>query len=143
MAVRNDLKSAQPGRNSHLIANTFFVSDPFAYISCGFNPLASGFDSAGAISAHNSIEFRDFRPDVPDVILSMQKRALIRRIGLFLCRGWTRHIAKRWRSSVSSGPSLSSSMLISSLPLASLVIAILPPDSLYRGLYRGINISGA
>jgi hypothetical protein len=95
MAVRNDLESAQPGMNSRLIANNFLS-----------RTLLLTFLVA---SAHNSIEFRDFRPDVPDVILSMQKRALIRRIGLFLCRGWTRHIAKRWRSSVSSGPSLSSS----------------------------------
>jgi len=38
------------------------------------------------------MEFRDF---IPGVILSMQKRALIRRIGLYLCRGWAQHIVDR------------------------------------------------
>jgi hypothetical protein len=36
-------------------------------------------------------------------IFSMHKRALIRRIGLFLCRGWALHIVDRWRNAVSPG----------------------------------------
>ena len=82
----------------------------------------------------HTIEFRDFRPDV---ILSMQKRALIRRIGLFLCRGWAQHIVDRWRDAVSPGSSPSASDDLDLLPCD------ISPDFPFRGAYRGINVPGA
>ena len=67
----------------------------------------------------------------------MRKRALIRRIGLFLCRGWAQHIVDRWRDAVSPG----------STPFASNDVDLLPCDiSLdfpFRGAYRGLNVPGA
>ena len=81
----------------------------------------------------HTIEFRDFRPDV---ILSMQKRALIRRIGLFSLQGWVQQIVGRWRDAISPGSS----------PSASDDIDLLPrdiPAFFFRGAYRGINVSGA
>ena len=75
-------------KNSRLLANTLSWS-PFVSLSSDFNPLVDFIARE---------QFRDFRPDV---IISMQKRALIRRIGLFLCRGWAQHIVDRWRDAVS------------------------------------------
>ena len=79
-------------------------------------------------AAQQTIEFRYLRPDV---ILSMQKRALIRCIALFLCRGWAQHIVDRWRDAVSPGSSPS--------PSASDDFDLLPcdisPDFLCRGAY--------
>ncbi len=81
-----------------------------------------------------TIEFRDFKPHV---IFSMHKRALIRRIGLFHCRGWAQHIVNRWRDAVSPG----------SPPFASEDVDLLPSDiSLdfpFRGAYRGLYVPGA
>ena len=53
---------------------------------------------------------------IPEVILSMKKRALIRCIGFFLCRGWAQHIVDRWRDAVSSGFSPSASEDFDLLP---------------------------
>ncbi len=61
------------------------------------------------------IEYRDFKLHV---IFSMHKCALIRRIGLFLCRGWAQHIVDRWRDAVSPG----------SPPFASHDVDLLPCD---------------
>jgi len=80
------------------------------------------------------MEFRDF---IPGVILSMQKRTLIRRIGLYLCRGWAQHIVERWRDAVLPGSSPSDSDNFDLLPCD------ISPDFLYRGAYRGINVPGA
>ncbi len=81
-----------------------------------------------------TIEYRDFKLHV---IFSMHKRALTRRIGLFLCRGWAQHIFDRWRDAVSP----------SSPPFASGDVDLLPCDiSLdfpFRGAYRGLNVPGA
>ena len=55
------------------------VSGPFANLSCDFNPLV---DFIARERSLHTIEFRDFRPDI---LVSIQKRALIR--GPFLCRG--------------------------------------------------------
>ena len=81
-----------------------------------------------------TIEYRDFKLHV---ISSMQMRALIRRIGLFLCRGWAQHIVDRWRDAVSPD----------SPPCASDDVDLLPCDiSLdfpLRGAYRGLNVPGA
>ena len=74
-------------------------SGPFVNLSSDFNPLM---DLIAWEQSLQTIEFRDFRPDV---ILSMQKRALIWRIGLFLYRGWAQHIVDRWRDAVSPGSS--------------------------------------
>jgi len=57
----------------------YFVSGSFANLSSDFNPLVHF--TARERSLH-TIEFRYFKPDE---IIYMQKRALIRRIGLFLC----------------------------------------------------------
>jgi len=79
------------------------------------------------------MEFRDF---IPGVILSMQKRALIRRIDLYLFRGWAQHINDQWRDAVSPGSS----------PFASDDFDLpcdISPDFLYRGAYRGNNLPGA
>ena len=81
------------------------------------------------------MEFRDF---IPGVILSMQKRALIRRIGLYLCRGWAQHNVDRWRDAVSPGSSHSASD-----DFDLLLLCDISPDFLYRGAYRGINVPGA
>ncbi len=83
-----------------------------------------------------TIEFRDFKLYV---IFSMHKRALIRRIGLFLYRGWPQHIVDRWRDAVSPG----------SPPFASDDVDLLPCncdislDFPFRGAYRGLNVPGA
>ena len=69
----------------------------------------------------HTMEFRDF---IPGVILSMQKRALIGRIGLY-------------RDAVSPGSSPSASVDFDLLPCD------ISPDFLYRGAYRGINVPGA
>ena len=66
-----------------------------------------------------------------------QKFALIRRIGLFLCRGWAQHIVDRWRDAVSPGSSPSVSNDFDLLPCD------ISPDFLYRGADRGINVPGA
>ena len=73
------------------------VSGPFANLSSDFNPLV---DFIARERSLHTMEFRDF---IPGVILSMQKRALIRRIGLYLCRSWAQHIVDRWRDAVSPG----------------------------------------
>jgi hypothetical protein len=72
---------------------------PFANISSDFVALV---DCIARERSLHTIEDRDFKPDV---ILSMQRRALIRRIRLFLCRDWAQHIVDRWRDAVSSGSS--------------------------------------
>ena len=101
------------------------VSGPFANLSSDFNPLR---DFTARERSLQTIEFLDFRPDV---ILSMHKRALIRRIGLFLCRGWAQHIVDRWRDAVScSSPSASNDFYL--LPCD------ISPDFLYREAYRAL-----
>ena len=99
--VRSDLKKRAEDLDARHPGSTFvqelafygkyfvLVSGPFANLSRDFNPLV---DFIARERSLQTIEFRDFRPDV---ILSMQKRALIRRIGLFLCRGWAQHIVDR------------------------------------------------
>ena len=64
------------------------VSGPFANLSSDFNPLV---DFMARERSLQTIEFRDFRSDV---VLSMQKRALIRRIGLFLFKGRAQYIVE-------------------------------------------------
>jgi hypothetical protein len=71
------------------------------------------------------------------LILSMRKHALIRRIGLFLCRGWAQLIADRWRDAVSIGPSPSAS------DDRDLLSCNNSPDFSFRSAYRGINVPGA
>ena len=67
----------------------------------------------------------------------MQKRTLIRHIGLNLCRGWAQHIVDRRRDAVSPGSSPSASYDFDLLPCD------ISPDFLYRGAYRGNNVPGA
>ena len=141
--VRSDLKKRAEDLDARHPGSTFvqelasygkyfvLVSGPFANLSSDFNPLL---DFIARERSLHTIEFRDFRPDV---ILSMQKRALIRRIGLFLCRGWAQHIVDRWRDAVSPGSSPSASNDFDLLPCD------ISPDFLYRGAYRGINVPGA
>ena len=85
----------------------------------------------GAVSAHNQVS--RFKPEV---ILSMQKGALIRRINIILCRGWAQHIVGRWRDAVSPGSSPSASDDFDLLPCD------ISLDFLYRGAYRGNNVPG-
>ena len=103
-----------------------------------------GFHSAGERSLQTiEIEFRDYLPrDSMLLLLStpegyMKKRAHIRRIALFLCRGRAQHIVDRWRDAVSPGSSPSASVDFDLLPCD------ISPDFLYRGAYRGINVPGA
>ena len=97
------------------------VSGPFANLSSDFNPLV---DFVARERPLHTIECRDFKPDV---ILSMQKRALIRRIGLFVCRGWVQHILDRWRDVVSgSSGSLPSAPPPQTILISFLYLAILP-----------------
>ena len=67
----------------------------------------------------------------------MQMRTLIRRIDLYLSRGWALHIVDRWRDDVSPGSSPSASDDFDLLPCN------ISPDFLYRGAYRGNNMPGA
>ena len=107
------------------------ISGPFANLSSDFNPLV---DFIARERSLHTMEFRDF---IPGVILSMQKRTLIRRIGLYLCRGWAQHIVDRRRDAVSPGSSPSASDDFDLLPCD------ISPDFLYRGAYRGNNVPGA
>ena len=70
----------------------------------------------------------------------MYNRALVRRIRLFLYRGWAQHIVDLWRDAVSPGPPPLP-------PFASDDVDLLPCDiSLdfpFRGAYRGRNVTGA
>jgi len=59
---------------------------------------------------------------------------VIRRIGLFLCRGWAQHIVDRWRDGVSPGSSPSASDDFDLLPCD------ISLDILYRGVYREIDV---
>jgi len=68
--------------------------------------ISSPLDFIARERSLHTIEFRDFKPEV---ILSMQKRALIRRIGLYHCRDWAQHLVDRWRDVVSSPSSPSAS----------------------------------
>ena len=89
--VRSDLKKRAEDLDARHPGSTFvqelasygryfvLVSGPFANLSSDFNPLV---DFIARERSLQTIEFRDFRPDV---ILTMQRRALIRRIGLYLC----------------------------------------------------------
>ena len=91
--VRSDLKKRAEDLDARHPGSTFvqelasygkyfvLVSGPFANLSSDFNPLV---DFIARERSLYTIEFRDFRPGG---ILSMQKRALIKRIGLFLCTG--------------------------------------------------------
>ena len=131
-----DLDSRHPGSTfSQELASygKYFVliSGPFANLSSDFNPLV---DFIARERSLHTMEFRDF---IPGVILSMQKRTLIRRIGLYLCRGWAQHIVDRWRDAVSPGSSPSASDDFDLLPCD------ISPDFLYRGAYRGNNVPGA
>ena len=95
--VQRDLKKRAEDLDSRHPGSTFaqelasygkyfvLVSGPFANLSSDFNPLV---DFIARERSLHTMEFRDF---IPGVILSMQKRALIRRIGLYLCRGWAQH----------------------------------------------------
>ena len=107
------------------------ISGPFANLSSDFNPLV---DFIARERSLHTMEFRDF---IPGVFLSMQKRTLIRRIGLYLCRGWAQHIVDRWCDAVSPGSSPSASDDFDLLPCD------ISPDLLYRGAYRGNNVPGA
>jgi len=69
--------------------------------------------------------------------LSMKKRALIKRISLFLFRGWAQHIFDRWRDTVSSDPSPSASENFDLLPCD------IPLDFLFRSAHRVIDVPGA
>ena len=83
--VRNDLKKRAEDLDARHPGSTFvqelasygkyfvLVSGPFANLSRDFNPLV---DLIARERSLQTIEFRDFRPNV---ILSMQKRALMRR----------------------------------------------------------------
>ncbi len=86
------------------------ISGPFTNLSSDFKPLVDFI-----ARELQTIEFRDFKLHV---IFSMHKRALIRRIGLFLCRGWAQHIVDHWRDAVSPG----------SPPFASDDVDLLPCD---------------
>ena len=117
-------------KNSRFMANTLSWSRvPLPTSQVTSTPLWISWRAA-----QQTIELRDFRPDV---ILSMQKRALIRRIGLFLCRGWAQHIVDRWRDAVYPGSSPSASNDFDLLPCD------ISLDFLNRGAYRGINVPGA
>lgn len=141
--VRSDLKKRAEDLDARHPGSTFaqelasygkyfvLISGPFANLSSDFKPLV---DFIARERSLQTIEFRDFKLQV---IFSMHKRALIRRIGLFLCRGWAQHIVDRWRDAVSPG----------SPPFASDDVDLLPCDiSLdfpFRGAYRGLNVPGA
>ena len=118
-----DLKARHPGSTfAEELASygKYFVliSGPFANLSSDFKPLVEFISREGSLQ---TIEYRDFKLHV---IFSMHKRALIRRIGLFLCRGWAlllfraQHIVDRWRDAVSPG----------SPPFASDDVDLLPCD---------------
>ncbi len=70
--------------------------------------------------------------------LSMHKRALVRRIGLFLCRGWAQHIVGRWRNAVSPGspPSVSENLVLLPCDFSTLI-------SRSTVLSRGLNVPRA
>ena len=74
-------------------------------------------EGVGRGSCKPTIEFRYLRPHV---IFLMHKRALIRRIGHFLCRGLAKKIVDRWHKfwhdSVSPGSQLSVSNELDLLP---------------------------
>ena len=138
--VRSDLKKRAEDLDARHPGSTFaqelasygkyfvLISGPFVNLSNDFKPLV---DFIARERSLQTIEFRDFKLHV---IFSMHKRALIRRIGLFLCRGWAQHIFDRWRDAVSPG----------SPPFASDDVDLLPCDiSLdfpFRGAYRGLNV---
>ena len=66
----------------------------------------------------------------------MTKRALIRRIGLFLCRGWAQQFVYRWHDAISPD----------SPPSAFDDLDLLPCDISFdftlRGSHRGLNALG-
>ena len=87
--MQRDLKKRAEDLDSRHPSSTFaqelashgkyfvLVSGPFENLSSDFNPLV---DFIARERSLHTIEFRDF---IPGVILSMQKCALIRRIGLY------------------------------------------------------------
>jgi len=103
------------------------VSGPFVNLSSDFISLV---DCVALERSLHTTEIRDF---TPEVILSMQKRALIRRIGLYLYRGCAQHIFDGWRDAVSSCFSPSSSDDFDLLTCDTSL------DFQYRGAYRGID----
>ena len=67
----------------------------------------------------------------------IQKRALIRRVGLYLCRGWAQNIVDRWRDAVSPVPRpLPQSILIFFLVIFPLIsfAAVLTAALMYQVL---------
>ena len=97
-----------PSAAASHVATTAALVTPF----CDFNLLV---DFIARERSPQTLGFRYFRPDV---ILYLQKRTLIKRIGLFICRGWAQHIVDRWRDAFSYGPSPSTSDDFDLLPCA-------------------------
>ena len=107
------------------------VTGPFGNLSSDFSVSV---DSIARERALQTMELRDVKPALA---LAVNRRALVRRIGLLTSRGWAQHIVDRWRDAVSNRPAAPQTV---DIDLATDVFLSNNPS---RGGYRGMNVPGA